>query len=98
MWINLIIGFFLVSHICLSIAIVLIVLLQRGEDGAFSRSTIHNIIRTSINTLFSKTWKLILFFCLHTIILGALIHNKYYDKSKYIYYDTLIVADHIKNS
>lgn len=93
MWLNVFIGFFCITNICLSLLIVGIVLLQRGEDGAFSRSTVHNIIRTNINTLFSKTWKLIILYIIHTIIFSYIISAQYYNFEKNIQYDTIIIKN-----
>lgn len=84
MWLNLGINLLTITNILLSIGIIAIVLLQRGEDGAFSKSSMHNVVKNSVNTLWSKTWKLILVFLFNMMILSLLIHMQYYDKSKYI--------------
>jgi preprotein translocase subunit SecG len=91
MLLSVLVGLLSVTNICFSVGLIVIVLLQRGEDGAFSRSTIHNVIRASINTLFSKTWKLAIAYVIHTIIFGLVIAAHYYNLEYNLQYKTIII-------
>jgi preprotein translocase subunit SecG len=65
----------IVINLVLSLAIIGIVILQRGEEGAFARSSAHNVIKTSINTLWGKTWKLGLMFFINILVLNGFMYK-----------------------